>query len=258
MIKKYMNCHFRKGLTKEGHTAMHKKHPKQNVKAPKLDQFVSEFAGKKLDRVRDAQLAKLQASVLYAVNPLTSLWADLIDKGLMQNPEGTILVAIVMDTIQRSLLLLGNANNLISETRRKLVLEAIHPSLKRYGKGDFSKAEENLFGEEFKETLVKKVEADSVLAKAVNIVTRSSKAHDNHCQRSQSKYGRKDRFLGAGAVGTGLCPARHTTRMLTETIKERKQTPCKSSLRKGGVFTRLGPQSQDKAHQRSVQDLSNY
>ena len=75
-IQKYINRHFCKGLTKEERTAMLKKHPKPNVKAampPKLDQFVSEFAGKKLDKARDAQLAKLQASMLYAANPLTNL-----------------------------------------------------------------------------------------------------------------------------------------------------------------------------------------
>ena len=61
-IQKYLNRHFRKGLTKEERTAMLKKHPKPNVKAaqpPKLDQFVSEFAGKKLD---NTQLAKVQSS----------------------------------------------------------------------------------------------------------------------------------------------------------------------------------------------------
>ena len=139
-IQKYLNRHFRKGLSKEERTAMLKKHPKPNVKAaqpPKLDQFVSEFAGKKLDKARDAQLEKLQGSVLYVANPLTNLWTDLIDRGLTQDPEGSVSVGRVMDTIQRSLVLLGNANNLISETRREVALEAIHPSLKRYGKSDF-------------------------------------------------------------------------------------------------------------------------
>ena len=40
---------------------------------------------------------------------------------------------------------------------------------------NFTEAEEHLFGETFPETLIKKVEADSVLSKAVNIVTRTSR-----------------------------------------------------------------------------------
>ena len=106
-------------------------------------------------------------------NPLTCLWSQLIDQGLTHQEDATIRISDVIDTIQRTLVLLGNANNFISETRREWALEAIHPTLK-YGKGNFTEAEEHLFGETFKETLVKKVEADSVLLKAVNIVTRSS------------------------------------------------------------------------------------
>ena len=75
--------------------------------------------------------------------------------------------------IQRSLVFLGNGNNLISETRRETVLESIHPSLKKYGKGDFSNSRCDLFVQEFKDGLVKKVEADAALSKAVNIVPRS-------------------------------------------------------------------------------------
>ena len=79
----------------------------------------------------------------------------------------------VLDIVQRSLVLLGNANNFISETRRETALESIHPSLKKYGKGDFSNSKCDLFGQEFKDGLVKKVEADAALSKAVSIVARS-------------------------------------------------------------------------------------
>lgn len=155
-----------------------------------------------------------------------------------------------MDTIQRSLVLLGNANNLISETRREVALEVIHPSLKKY---DFSKSEENLFGEAFKETLVKKVEADSVLAKAVNIVTRSSKGRDNHYQRSQSRYGKKDQFFGSQISGNRAASGKMYNSYISRNYQGRgKQTPGKPYVRKGGIFTRLGPQSQDKSYQRSV------
>jgi len=70
--------------------------------------------------------------------------------------------------------LLGNANNQISEARRENALECVHPSLRKYGKCEFKDAEGDLFGDSFKEVLVKKVEADSALSKAVHIVTRSA------------------------------------------------------------------------------------
>ena len=76
-------------------------------------------------------------------------------------------------------------------------MEAIHPTLKKCRKGDFTEAAEHLFGETFKEiqSLVKKVEADSVLSKAVNIVTRSSKGHEDHHRRTSSRYGRQSKFF---------------------------------------------------------------
>ena len=58
------------GLLSKEHTAMRKKHPKPDTEAAapsKLDSFVSDFAGKKLDKARDAQLARIQGAVLYAV-----------------------------------------------------------------------------------------------------------------------------------------------------------------------------------------------
>ena len=66
------------------------------------------------------------------------------------DPEALVLlvpVSEVLDIIQRSLVLIGNTNNLVSETRREIVLDAIHSSLKKYAKGDFKEASSNLFGE---------------------------------------------------------------------------------------------------------------
>ena len=64
----------------------------------------------------------------------------------MQDPEDEIFVCDVLNIIQRTLVLLGNANNLISESRREVALDSVHPSLKKYGKGEFSKTKCDLFG----------------------------------------------------------------------------------------------------------------
>ena len=67
-------------LSKEERTAMLRRHPKPDramMAPPKLDPFILDFAHKKIDRVWDAALARIQGSLLYAANPLTNPWANL-------------------------------------------------------------------------------------------------------------------------------------------------------------------------------------
>ena len=223
---------------------MLKKHPKPDTEAaapPKLDSFISDFAGKKLDKARDAQLARIQGAVLYAANPLTCLWSDLVDQGLTQDPKAAILVSDVLDIIQRSLVLLGNANNLILETRRETALESIHPSLKKYGKGDFSNSRCDLFGQEFKDGLVKKVEADAALSKAVSIVTRSVGTTSRMYQKQPSgqRFFQGSRTSRYGAVsGRVYNPYSYQGKG--------KYPPGKPQYKKGNVFNCLGPRQTDR------------
>lgn len=244
VMGKYLEQHFRKGLSKEERTAMLKRHPKPNCKAmvpPKLDQFVSEFAPKKVDKARDAALSKIQGSLLYAVNPLTNMWAGLIEQGMAEDPEALIPVPDVLDIIQRSIVLIGNASNLVSETRREIALEAIHPSLKRYAKGDFKDAGSDLFGDQFKDELVKKVEADSALSKAVRIVSRSSKVYQS--PHSQNK-GKNPLFQDSRTSGYGAAFGRrqhpYTGHNIYNSQSRGKFTPGKPYLKKSSVFERLG------------------
>ena len=244
IIQKYLEEHFRRPLSKEERTAMLKRHPKPDTEVmapPKLDNFIADFGGRKVDKARDAQLAKIQGALLYAANPLTNLWSELIQQKLSEDTEAAVPVADVMDILQRSLVLLGNANSLISETRRENVLESVHPSLKKYAKGDFAKAESTLFGEEFKDNLVKKVEADSAISKAVNIV--------NRCTSSSAKlYQRPPRndhsFHGSRASQYGAASGRRRSPYGYQ--GKGKYTPGKSYIRKGNIFDRLGSNQTEK------------
>ena len=92
------------------------------------------------------------------------MWAGWIEQDLVDDRAALIPFPNVLDIIQKSIVLIGNANNLVSETRREVALDAIHSSLKKYAKGDFKDAGGDLFGEKFKEELVKE---DSALSKAV-------------------------------------------------------------------------------------------
>ena len=139
------------------------------------------------------------------------------------------------------MVLLGNANNLISETRRETALESIHPSLKKYGKGDFSNSRCDLFGQEFKDGLVKKMEADEALSKAVNIVARSVGATSGMFQKQPSgqRFFQGSRTSRYGAVsGRVYNPYNYQGKG--------KYLPGKPQYKKGNVFNCLGPSQTDQ------------
>ena len=256
-VTAYLEKHFRRSLSKEERTAMLRKHPKPDTKAmapPRLDQFITDFAPKKVDKARDAALARIQGGLLYAANPLAYLWANLMEQGLEGDSEAVIPVSEVLDVLQRTLVLLGNASNLLSERRREIALEAIHPSLKKYAKGDFTQAGTDLFGGKFKEELVQKVEADGALSKAVRIVSRGSKVYQNPQSHNRGKNPLfHSRTSGYGAVfGRRYNPYRADG----TTQGKGKHVPGRPYQRKGSVFERLGQQT-DRSAASQNSDIHN-
>ena len=129
---------------------------------------------------------------------------------------------------------------MISETRHETALESIHPSLKKYEKGDFSNSKFDLFGQEFKDGLVKKVEADAALSKAVSIVARSVGTTGKIYQKQPSgqRFFQGSRTSRYGAVsGRVYNPYNYQGKG--------KYPPGKPHYRKGNVFNRLGPRQAD-------------
>lgn len=256
-VTAYLEKHFRRSLSKEERTAMLRKHPKPDTKAmapPKLDQFITDFAPKKVDKARDTALTRIQSGLLYAANPLAYLWANLVEQGLEGDSEAVIPVSEVLDVLQRSLVLLGNACNLVSERRREIALEAIHPSLKKYAKGDFTRAGTDLFGGKFKEELVQKVEADGALSKAVRIVSRGSRVYQNPQSHSRGKNPLfHSRTSGYGAVfGRQYNPYKGDG----TTQGKGKHVHGRPYQRKGSVFERLGQQT-DRSASSQNSDVHN-
>ena len=96
-----------------------------------------DFLGKRLPRSHDSELSKIQSSVLAVMHPLTSAWQHLADGGLEDDPELLVPGTEVMSLVQCTLCMLGNASELISQTRRSKILEAVNPSWGKYGPGDF-------------------------------------------------------------------------------------------------------------------------
>lgn len=82
---------------------MLKRHPQPDIDAAvplKLDSFVADFVGRKLDKARDSQLSKIQGAMLYAASPFTNLLTDLIEQGLASDPEGAIHISDVLEILR--------------------------------------------------------------------------------------------------------------------------------------------------------------
>ena len=171
-MRKYLNKHMKRCLSKEEWDAQYKEHPCPDLVSctpPKVDKYMVDFLGKRLPRSHDSELSKIPSPVLAVVLPLTSAWQYLADGGLEDDPELLVPGTEVMSLVQRTLCMLGNASELISQTRRSKILEAVDPSWGKYGSGDLPSAKDTLFGDNFQSTLTKWVEKDAAVSKAVSI-----------------------------------------------------------------------------------------
>lgn len=173
-MRKYLGKHLRRCMTKEEREAVFKEHPRPDIEActvPKPDKYMSDFLGKKFPKERDSEAMKIQASVLAIARPLTSAWQHLQEAGMDEDPEMLVPAAEVMQLVQRTLCLVGNASEFISQTRRSHILGAIAQSWCKFASDHFS-VKDTLFGEEFQSKLSGKVKKETALAKAVAITKR--------------------------------------------------------------------------------------
>ena len=79
---------------------------------------------------RDWELGTIQSALISAKGPSTCLWAELLDNNLLEDPDSLINV---LNVIHHILVLLGNANELLSQTRRCNILQCVAKSLVKYG-----------------------------------------------------------------------------------------------------------------------------
>lgn len=137
------------------------------MRPPVVDQFVKDYL-KTCFPKQDSELVKLQSVMLKACGLITCMWSNLIEQKLLDNPDAMINFHDVLDIIQWLLVLLGNANELLSQMRRTNILQLVDKSLGKYGQDSPSQAEEFLFGPEFTKHLQDKVNSDTSLAKVVS------------------------------------------------------------------------------------------
>lgn len=96
-------------------------------------------------------------------------WQELLETGLERDTSMVLPTTQVLAVIQRSLCLIGNASEFLSQTRRAKILEAIEPTWGRYVADDF-KTEDTLFRKAFQASLASRVETEAALSKVVSIV----------------------------------------------------------------------------------------
>ena len=151
---------------------MNKAHPISRtpaLKVPKVDGFVLDHLKQRFPKSRDHELGTIQSALQRCAEPLSCLWSELIDNDLLRSEDSVIYVHDVLNVLQRTLVLLGNANELVSQTRRCNVLRAVDQGLEKYGKEPPSNNQEFLFGKEFCSQLKAQVESDKTLSQVVQL-----------------------------------------------------------------------------------------
>jgi len=98
---------------------------------------------------------------------LASAWNSLLQNVADMDTDMLVLVSELITMIQQTVCLIGNASEVISQTRRATILETLDASWSKYEQEDFLDSKECLFGKAFQQTLTSKVEKESALAKAL-------------------------------------------------------------------------------------------
>ena len=184
---------------------MHKAHPIARTPAmrvPKVDGFVQDHLKHRFPKSRDHELGTIQSALLRCTGPLTCLWSELIDNDLLKSEDAVINVQDVLNVLQRTLVLLGNANELISQVRRCSFLRACDQDLEKYGKEPPINSNEFLFGKEFCSQLKSQVESDKTLSQVVQMSHRY-KPYDPKARQSTLGHSKKQFFRQSPAGNTG-------------------------------------------------------
>ena len=137
--------------------------------------------------------------MLKVCGPITCMWSDLIEQNLLEDPDATISIHEVLEIIQRSLVLLGNAKEMLSQMRRTNLLELADESLEKYGQDLPSQAGEFFFGPEFVKHLQDKAETDVSLAKVVATSQRYHPYNNNKLCTTTIEHSKQQFFRGSPA-----------------------------------------------------------
>ena len=190
-IAAYVEKFFRKPLTSEQFRAMGKHSPRPKTDAmvvPTVDPAVQSWVGPRFPHTTDKMLSACQLELLTSAGPLTSLWNDCVKSAseATDNDEVAVPLEVVMDTIQRTLVLLGNANAMISQRRRQTILSAGNRDMSQYFVNDPPTAGTHLFGENFSTQIVERVRSQTALQKASTMLRQARTDAGSHREHQRS------------------------------------------------------------------------
>lgn len=106
---------------------MVKERPPNSValKCLEADDAIVDFMGKSFPSKVDKQYKRMQTAIIAAAAPALCLWKELDDQGFTSGQGGLMPVDTVLDTLQRSIVLIGNASNYVSQVRRDVVIRKL-------------------------------------------------------------------------------------------------------------------------------------
>ena len=238
---------------------MHKEHPMPNTpatKAPKVDGFVTDYLKAAFPKSNNGELIKVQSALLKVCGPMACMWAELIDNNLLSDADATVNVHDALNIIQYTIVLLGNANEMLYQLRRSKILAAVDTSLIKYGQKPQPESEEFLFGSEFTKYLRGEVETDSSLAEVVSL-SRCHYPYNNACQATIGRT--KNQFFegvlpGSGGLGRAVIRPHQTTNHISHqeaihptdqggkaNLTQPNQRDFKSVTTTKGIVTFVGP-----------------
>lgn len=180
-MQKYLDEHLKSCLSKEEREALFKEYPKPDLDsctAPKVDTFIADYLGKRMPKEHDSDMSKIQSTVLAIIRPLTTAWQKLSESGIDEDPEMVVRASEVLAMIQCTLCLVGNSAELISQMRRKKILEVVDTTWSKYGAESNPNSKAFLFGDDFQKSLTEKVERDSAISKAASLTKRGKRERE--------------------------------------------------------------------------------
>ena len=172
-INEYCETHFRRVMSDEERRDMLTTHPRPNtdvLNTPKVDESVTAWLGKKFPKTVDTKLAHVQTALQGAVGPLACAWSGIATQG----DDPLIPAGEVLEVLQRTMVLLGHTNALLTQARRQIVLEAGDTEVAKLVKDDLPQEGKRLFGDSFTEVLTKRAKESTALQDASKLMHQPS------------------------------------------------------------------------------------
>ena len=124
-LEKYTQKFFRSCIKDSLRKSMSKEHPLPEstaLRCLQADDSVKDFMGNSFPKKFDDIYKRIQSSVNAAAAPALNLWRDLHNQGFLGGQDNLMPVDTCLGMIQRTLVLVGNASNYVSQCRRDNII----------------------------------------------------------------------------------------------------------------------------------------